>query len=495
MNIKSSTARTNRVVLILHWVLDAFLILGYIVEWLKGGRSAQFVVVFLIIVVIPMVAATIVYIKDNDTRVMRIITLLGYFLLYSIVIFSSTRTLVYVYMFPIISMYLLYFNLRLIVLSCSFLLVSNVGRIIWLVTAMGMNDASITTDYTIQFASVFLYGFSLIVSTRLSNRFNYEKISSIEDQNKQQEEILKDVLHIAAILDNNSNKVFSIVEELSQTTNNVTNAVSEIAAGADETTNSIQSQSELTHNIQSIIQNTSKLAEDMRSITESTAVTVNQGLGIIRNLSQEASKVEADSEETYTTMLELKERSNEIQSMSNLISEISEQTNLLSLNAAIESARAGEVGRGFAVVAEEIGKLADESKNSAGKIAQIVSGLEKNADRSLAAVKNLKEINTAQNDYIHDTENVFNDITTKMEDVNSIVILVETRINDILQSNNKIVENINSISGVAEQTSATTQEASSMTEQNIERSQKARDLVQELIDTSKQMKKYMKEDQ
>lgn len=494
MNQTSSIARTNKVVLILHWVLDAFLILGYIGELFKGGRTLNFVILFLLIVLFPMIWATIVYIKDPDTKYMRVVTLIGYFILYSVVIFSSTRTLVYVYMFPIISMYLLYFNLRLIVLSCSFLLFSNVSRIIWLIFIKGMNDASITTDYTIQFASVFLYGFSLIVSTRLSNRFNDEKISNIEEQSRQQEDILKDVLQIAKILDNNSTKVFSIVEELSQTTGNVSNAVAEIASGADDTTNSIQSQSELTHNIQSIIENTSKLAEDMRSITEGTAVTVTQGLGIIKNLSQEAEKVENDSKETYNSMLDLKERSNEIQSISSLITEISEQTNLLSLNAAIESARAGEVGKGFAVVAEEIGKLAEESKNSAGKIAQIVSGLEKNADLSLDAVTNLKNINQTQNEYIRETEEVFKNISGKVEDVNNIVILVESRINDILQSNNKIVENINSIANVAEETSATTQETSGMTEQNINRSQKARDLVQELIDTSAKMKKYMQEE-
>nr|MCR5389025.1 hypothetical protein [Lachnospiraceae bacterium] len=82
-----------------------------------------------------------------------------------------------------------------------------------------------------------------------------------------------------------------------------------------------------------------------------------------------------------------------INELADAIMDITSQTNLLSLNASIEAARAGEAGRGFAVVAGEIGKLADQSKNTAMKIQQIV-------DESNQAVDNVKEQVDKLTDYI-----------------------------------------------------------------------------------------------
>ncbi|HRX15257.1 MAG TPA: methyl-accepting chemotaxis protein [Spirochaetota bacterium] len=492
MSLSNSTARTNRFVLTLNWILDSFLIIGYLGELIKGGRSLTFVLVFITIILIPMITATLIFKKDNNSLSMRNVTLGGYFILYVFVLFSTERVLVYTYMFPIISMYILYFNLKLITVSCVFIIVANVSRVIWLITFMGMRDSSITTDFTIQLASVFLYSFSLIVSTKLSNKYNDEKMESINDYTSRQKEIIDDILHIAKIIDVNSEQVKVIVDELAETAGQVRAAVNEIAMGADTTSDSIQKQSELTTTIHRTIENTSRLAEDLRNISSLTVETVNDGKKIVQQLSANGKTVERESRYSVESMSALKDKSNEIQSISKMISDISEQTNLLSLNAAIEAARAGESGRGFAVVADEISKLAEQSKMSAGEINHIVSDLQTTADRSLEAVDNLTRVNSEHSVYVQNTENILNSITQKMDEVNATVILVEKRINEILGSNDQIVESIMSISQVAEETSASSQLTTDMTKQNIHRSQKATELVSELMESSKMMDKYIK---
>ncbi|MCP4134223.1 MAG: hypothetical protein GY754_24835 [bacterium] len=491
MKIENPIQSTNRVVLLINWLLDILLILGYIGEYFKGGRSLPFIAIFIIVVLIPMIIASVIYKKNPENNNIRKITLLGYFILYGFVMFSSTRTLVFVYLFPILAMYILYFDLTLIIVSCSIIASMNIGRVIVLLSVFGKTDSVSTTDYTIQVSSVLLYSASLMIATRLSNRFNTEKLQKIESEKTKQGEILLDVLKIASVLDKNSLMVSNIVDELVNSAHTVTSAVDNISNGAAATAGSINDQSELTHTIQTIIQDTSKFSVDMGELSGDTENTIKSGFDIINNLSSKSEIVNTHSENAYKTMEELKEKSNEIQNITKIITGLSDQTNLLALNAAIEAARAGDAGRGFAVVAEEIGKLASLSGESAADIASFLDEIQQKADESVDAVVNLKEVNLEQSDYIIQTKTVFNEITEKMKGVNENVSLVTGKIDEILNSNNMIVEKINTIAEHSDETILQTKEASEITLQNIEQASQAKNLVEELIETSKEMSKYI----
>lgn len=492
MNTKSALQSTNGVVLLINWLLSSFLILGYIVEYVKGGKPLAYVASFIAIVAVPMIVASVVHVRNKESTVLRYITLTGYFFMYIFVMATAERDLVYVYLFPIVLMYFLYFNLRLMVVSCSLVLVINVARIANLVLIQGKADASSTTNYTIQLVSVFLFSLALIIATRLSNRFSNEKLVSIEREKVKQEAILADVLKTASVLDHNSRKVYEIVEQLAVSAETITHSVSEIARGAGETAESIQVQSELTGRIHQTIADTSGLSRNMETIFADTVKTVNEGMDIVGSLGSKAAVVNENSEHVHEVIADLKEKSNAIQNITEMISGISTQTNLLSLNAAIESARAGEAGKGFTVVADEIRKLATQSKESASSIAQIIKVLQEKADTAVEVVGKLRKENNEQHELIRNTQTIFTGILSRMQEVNVDVREINARIEEILLSNNRIVESIGGVSAVSEQTSASTQEASAMTDQNIHMAGVAKQLVNELIDTSAAMSKYVK---
>lgn len=493
MKNRSAIKSANFVVLLINWLLDGFLLLGYIGEYLKGGRSLTYVGVFALLVFIPMITANYIYIKNNESTNMKHITIIGYIILYTFVMFTSERTLIYTYIFPILAMYILYFDMQLMIKFCSGIFIINLARIIWLMAFKGFVNANITTDYTIQFSTIFLFVFSIIIGTKVSNRLNSEKINDINNKKVEQEEILGDVLKVAAVLDKNSNKVYLIVEELIYAIETISKAVEDIARGTVTTNDSISSQSELTHNIHDIISNTSKLARNMNEISSSTAEYAKEGMSIVTKLNNKSEIVSSSSEDAYSHMLELKQKSNEIQEITEIITNISEQTNLLSLNAAIESARAGESGRGFAVVAEEIRKLAMQSKDSTNHIANIINELQARSDSAVDIVSRLKEVNSEQDELIKNTQDIFKNITEKIHEVNGNIDLVTEKVESILSSNNKIVENISNISSVSEETLAISEETSAMTQQNTQQSNLAKELVTELIETSKEMSKYIKQ--
>ncbi|PJZ31402.1 methyl-accepting chemotaxis protein [Leptospira kmetyi] len=162
----------------------------------------------------------------------------------------------------------------------------------------------------------------------------------------------------------------------------------------------------------------STLDEIVKSIhLQSSGLTaINDGIGKVNesiqnvsksmdNLSHQTSSVKqkaSQSEETFgraiLAMDEIKEYSNGISKIIGIITSISEKTNLLALNASIESARAGEAGKGFSVVAEEISKLADQTRNSIKDIVTLISNTTKAVDfgaekfqESLSIVKELTD--------------------------------------------------------------------------------------------------------
>lgn len=492
MKNDNALQRTNKVVLITNWILDLVLILGYFIELSKGTKTLSYMIIILLMVCIPMTIATISYFRDKSSKYIKYITLTGYFILYTYVMFTATtdKLQVYVYMFPILLMYFLYFELSLIVACCSLAFVINISKIIYYIAFLDLKSPSATTNYTIQIAAVILFSISLIASSKLSNTMNSEKQASIRQEKMKQDALLKEVLSTATILDKNSRHVYDIVGQLTNSTNVTTKAVYEIANGSSNTAANIQTQSELTRNIQSLIVDTSKASAEMDRISESAVGAVVEGMGIVEALSRKASAVSENNENAWKLMLELKEKSDEIRKISELISGISEQTNLLALNAAIESARAGEAGKGFAVVAEEIRKLAAQSKDSAVNIAQIINQLHSQSDKSVDAVVRLKNINSEQNELVTRTMGVFYQINEKMSDVKLNVNKVSEKINDILSANDKLVESIHEISAVSEEVTANAEEASALTSENIIKAEKAQALVKELIETSDKMSQY-----
>lgn len=488
----SNQKSTNRFVLSSNWILDAVLILGYFIELKKGIKTLTYIMEFNMMVLIPMAFATYLYLRNNESRLMKFITLGGYFIMYLFVMFTAAqdRPMVFVYMFPIILMYFLYFDFKLIVISCSGAFAINLAKVVYYMLFLGLKDDAWTTNYLIQIASVLLFCYTLVASARLSNKYSHEKTINIKIEKSKQESTLADVLRIASVLDKNSREVYRIIEELSYQTDAATTAVHEIAKGSSDTASNIQVQSELTQNIQNLIVDTSKAAKSMGEISSSTSEAVAEGMKIVEDLDKKSMAVNVNSDNACNLMLELKAKSDEILRITGIISGISEQTNLLSLNAAIESARAGEAGKGFAVVADEIRKLAAQSKASANSISVIINELHQQSDKSVEAVMELKRMNEEQNQLVSRTQDIFGEITLRMSGVRDNVGRVNEKIGAILSSNNRIVESINEISAVSEEVTANAQEASALSSQNIEKADEAKEFARELIATSEQMGRY-----
>ena len=151
-----------------------------------------------------------------------------------------------------------------------------------------------------------------------------------------------------------------------------------------------------------------------------------EGNLMIEEIISDIKKVSDSIENLKTTMQNLDDRSKEIGDVISLISDIADQTNLLSLNAAIEAARAGEQGRGFAVVADEVKKLAERTSKSTSDTRQIIEGLMEETSRTAEAIKNSVEEVKAISEKTKTAEEIFRNIMNAVKEEKSNIDIISS---------------------------------------------------------------------
>ena len=474
--------RTNFTTILINGLIDLFLILGYIVEYLKGGKTLSFVLMIIVVVLIPMIWAIIVYRRKGNCEYIKYITLIGYFILYTIAMFFSTRTLIYVYMFPIVSVYLLYFNLKLIIASCVTIIGINISRIIFNITVHQLNSPDLTTDYTIQMASVILFAVSIILTTKLSNEFNETKLKSLQKEQETQRKVSQNLIRVLDVLKNNTNEITTIIANIGDTSKELSQDLKEFDELTNTTDANIHNQTVMTQNIQEMLEGAQEISsriEDMAKITSEDIAIGNTYIDQLKNSSLELNN---NSQTVFSNIEQLDKKAEDIYHITEIITNIADKTNLLSLNASIESARAGEAGKGFGVVANEIRKLATESKTSAENIEQIISQLKVTSKNAVSSSEGFKKLNQTQNDLINRTNELFESINSKTEKLVKYISQMHNNLESLLESNSSIVESIKQISENSEQSLEFQQKNKQISEKNYEYSIKANTLVNEIQD-------------
>lgn len=257
-------------------------------------------------------------------------------------------------------------------------------------------------------------------------------------------------------LENTFKTTLDSSEKITDSVNNMDVTLKGQEVSIEEAAYSMEDISKQVQDIASNVTDVYKYSEEIISHTENGKV-------LTEKVSSQMTSINKDVEESNRTIEMLVKLSDEIGSILTVISSISNDTNLLALNASIEAARAGEHGKGFAVVAQEVKKLSEQSSESAEDIRELVTRVQDSVKEAAFAMSHIKnEVSTGRS-LTQETSELFNkifnyndDISAKLQSVSgsaeeisagveettAMIVTLSSNAKDISNSYNTIVENV-----------------------------------------------------
>ncbi|MGV8980929.1 methyl-accepting chemotaxis protein [Clostridium sp.] len=287
--------------------------------------------------------------------------------------------------------------------------------------------------------------------------------------------MVKNVNELISSVKNSATVVFDSSQVLERIVDENTAAINEVAASVDEIARGSSSQAKETEigvsrvmSLSGKIERVTELTVKTNEAAAATAGIGSKGLQAIEVLLAKSEENSKAAEKANNIILEVDRTSVEIGAITEAISQISEQTNLLALNAAIEAARAGDQGKGFAVVAEEVRKLASQSAESAGKVSELINGIQGKSKDAVKAMQEGKIIAQEQSKSVIDAKSIFVEILKSIDKISEDMTSIKGYSLEMESEKNDLIEILETLSASTEENSAATQEVSATTEQQLE---------------------------
>lgn len=256
-------------------------------------------------------------------------------------------------------------------------------------------------------------------------------------------------------------------DETSKATEHIAMSIQDISAGADS---QLAATSESGQLMQDIAAGMNTIGADSREALERTSVAgqlAGEGAQAVQRTVAQMMQIHGAVDQSDAAIRSLAHRSEQIEEMVKVIAGIAVQTNLLALNAGIEAARAGESGRGFAVVAGEVKKLAEGSRTSAEKVAELISDIRADIGRTVGSMVQVKDQVNGGMAAVEETDRKFNEIVQAMREV-ELKVQETTRItNTIMEQVQEAEQTFGGLEEVARSTSMNTQTVAASSEEQL----------------------------
>lgn len=314
---------------------------------------------------------------------------------------------------------------------------------------------------------------------------------SLNDMTDKMSDILTSVNDIAVEINQSGGKLEDMAKSTSGTSTQIDVSITEIAQGANDQAEDVEKSTEQIADLGELMDEMVKNVNELDSTSMNMKMASDEAADILDKLSDSNGKMTSGIKNIASQIDKTNDSVLKIREAVSLISSIASQTNLLSLNASIEAARAGDAGKGFAVVASEIQQLADQSDQSADAIYQVISALTSDFQTTMQVMEEVQNATTEQNEKLSETQKQFQIVIEGITQTKNKASIIKDSIAECNKVRNNVSQLMLNLSAISEENaSATTETANSMQILN-ETISELLSASERLMDISKQLEDDM----
>jgi methyl-accepting chemotaxis protein len=442
--------------------------------------------------ILATIVSIIVFILRKDTKFCSTTLLVSASFAYFMLMAFGDSIFTYVYAFPILFSSMALLNMRYVIGGNSLILISCTIHSIRIFNSPAYGKLMAGDAVRVMMLTIVLTIFASIAVTKLLLKFNREKAESIEQAAQVHKDTANKILTVAEQLMKNFDNSKEIINVLQSSIDTNSFSMQNIAESTESTAEAIQKQSAMCIDITQNADTAEGESLKMIEASDVAMATVNDGVGVVKELRTQAMIVGDASKITVESTKRLTTRVSEVQSILGAILNISTQTNLLALNASIEAARAGEAGKGFAVVADEIRQLSEQTKTAANQITVIITDLIQDAKEVTDSIDNSVTSVEKQNEMINVTRDKFELIHNEFEALIIKIKMNESIIKEIKNSTGVISENVIHLSAMSEEVAASSTEGYKTAKGAVDEMKNFKKVLDNIYSLVEDLKSYAK---